>query len=139
MMRRRPHLPFRADRARAWWLLLVACAAAGVWAVAQVLAWPIPARAALAAAAAVVALIVPELRERRAAAQRQEQLLTRVEVRGGGGQLPAVLEVTDTQLRVHAAQLNARPRKRLAWRTPAEALDQPLCDPHEQPGVALTG
>ena len=38
-----------------------------------------------------------------------------------------------------AAQLNRRPRKRLAWRTPAEALDQLLFDPHEQPGVALTG
>jgi transposase, IS30 family len=38
-----------------------------------------------------------------------------------------------------AAQLNRRPRKRLAWRTPAEALDQLLCDPYEQPGVALTG
>jgi IS30 family transposase len=38
-----------------------------------------------------------------------------------------------------AAQLNSRPRKRLAWRTPAEALDQLLCDPYEQPGVALTG
>src|ERR1035438_2499849 len=38
-----------------------------------------------------------------------------------------------------AAQLNRRPRKRLGWRTPAEALDQLLCDPHEQPGVALTG
>ena len=38
-----------------------------------------------------------------------------------------------------AAQLNSRPRKRLGWRTPAEALDQLLCDPYEQPGVALTG
>ena len=37
-----------------------------------------------------------------------------------------------------ATQLNRRPRKRLAWQTPAEALDQLLCDPREQPGVALT-
>lgn len=37
-----------------------------------------------------------------------------------------------------AAQLNRRPRKRLAWRTPAEALDQLLSDPQE-PTVALTG
>jgi transposase, IS30 family len=34
-----------------------------------------------------------------------------------------------------ATQLNRRPRKRLSWRTPAEALDQILSDP---PGVALT-
>jgi IS30 family transposase len=34
-----------------------------------------------------------------------------------------------------AAQLNRRPRKRLSWRTPAEALDQLLSQP---PGVALT-
>ena len=38
-----------------------------------------------------------------------------------------------------AAQLNRRPRKRLSWRTPAEALDQLLCEPFEPPGVALTG
>jgi IS30 family transposase len=38
-----------------------------------------------------------------------------------------------------AAQLNNRPRKRLGWRTPAEALDQLLCDQNNPPGVALTG
>ena len=38
-----------------------------------------------------------------------------------------------------AAQLNNRPRKRLGWRTPAEALDQLLCDQDNPPGVALTG
>jgi IS30 family transposase len=38
-----------------------------------------------------------------------------------------------------AAQLNNRPRKRLAWRTPAEALDQLLSDQDNPPGVALTG
>lgn len=35
-----------------------------------------------------------------------------------------------------ATELNNRPRKRLDWRTPAEALDQLLVD---QPGVAKTG
>jgi IS30 family transposase len=37
-----------------------------------------------------------------------------------------------------AAQLNNRPRKRLGWRTPAEALDQLLSD-QDKTGVALTG
>lgn len=37
-----------------------------------------------------------------------------------------------------AAELNNRPRKRLNWRTPAEALDQLLCEPFN-PSVALTG
>ena len=38
-----------------------------------------------------------------------------------------------------AAELNNRPRKRLAWKTPAEALDQLLSTPFNPPGVALTG
>jgi IS30 family transposase len=38
-----------------------------------------------------------------------------------------------------AAQLNNRPRKRLGWRTPAEALDQLLSESENPPGVALTG
>ena len=38
-----------------------------------------------------------------------------------------------------AAQLNNRPRKRLGWRTPAEALDQLLSDQDNPPDVALTG
>src|SRR5579859_6673734 len=106
VMGRRQRLPFRTGRAYAGWLLLVACAVAGLWAVAQVLGWAVPVRAALAVVAAVVALVVPELRERRSAAQRQEQLVARVEVRGRQGQLPQVREVTNTQLRVHAAQFD---------------------------------
>lgn len=38
-----------------------------------------------------------------------------------------------------AARLNNRPRKRLGWRTPAEALDQLLSDQDNPPGGALTG
>jgi IS30 family transposase len=38
-----------------------------------------------------------------------------------------------------AAELNRRPRKRLGWRNPAEALDQLLSDPQDPPSVALTG
>jgi IS30 family transposase len=37
-----------------------------------------------------------------------------------------------------AAELNARPRKRLAWRTPAEALDKLLSEQSGPPGVATT-
>lgn len=37
-----------------------------------------------------------------------------------------------------STQLNRRPRKRLSWRTPAEALDQLLSEPSDPPGVALT-
>jgi transposase, IS30 family len=37
-----------------------------------------------------------------------------------------------------AAQLNARPRKTLNWRTPAEALDALLSGQSDPPGVALT-
>ncbi len=37
-----------------------------------------------------------------------------------------------------AIEMNNRPRKRLGWRTPAEALDQLLSE-HDKPGAALTG
>jgi IS30 family transposase len=37
-----------------------------------------------------------------------------------------------------AAELNHRPRKRLAWRTPTEALDKLLSDQTNPPGVATT-
>jgi IS30 family transposase len=38
-----------------------------------------------------------------------------------------------------AAELNNRPRKRLNWKTPAEALDHLLSQPSNPPGVALAG
>lgn len=38
-----------------------------------------------------------------------------------------------------AAQLNSRPRKRLGWKTPAEALDRLLSDEQDPTSVALTG
>jgi IS30 family transposase len=52
-----------------------------------------------------------------------------------------------TDLSIHGAgyldlvanELNNRPRERLRWRTPAEALDHLLLEPFNPPGVALTG
>jgi transposase, IS30 family len=38
-----------------------------------------------------------------------------------------------------AAELNNRPRKRLGWKTPAEALDELLSKPTDPPAVAMTG
>jgi IS30 family transposase len=38
-----------------------------------------------------------------------------------------------------AKKLNNRPRKRLAWKTPAETLHELLSEPFNPPGVALTG
>jgi IS30 family transposase len=37
-----------------------------------------------------------------------------------------------------AAELNNRPRKRLGWKTPAEALDELLSETTDPPGVATT-
>ena len=37
-----------------------------------------------------------------------------------------------------ATELNNRPRKRLGWQTPAEALDRLLCNPTNPPTVAMT-
>ena len=38
-----------------------------------------------------------------------------------------------------AAELNSRPRKRLGWQTPAQALGKLLSEPFKPPGVAMTG
>ena len=43
-----------------------------------------------------------------------------------------------THLEFVAAELNGRPRKTLGWKTPAEAMQELLSNPHEQVGVATT-
>jgi energy-coupling factor transporter ATP-binding protein EcfA2 len=95
---------FRSHRERAWWLLVVAAGAAVAWAVAQVLQWPVAARATLAGLAAAVTVLVPELRALGARADRRDQLLARLEVPGRGQALPRVRDASVDQWRVHAAR-----------------------------------
>lgn len=45
---------------------------------------------------------------------------------------------TPEHLATVATQLNGRPRETLGWDTPAEALHQLLCPPHQQTSVATT-
>ena len=91
---------------RAVWLLAVACAVAVLWAVAQVLAWPVWARVALAGSAAAIGVLLPEMRSRKQAASRRNQLLNRVEVLVSGSTLPRVRDVSLEQLRVHESRVN---------------------------------
>ena len=97
---------FAKDRERALWLVVVACLAAILWAVAQALAWPVPARVTLAGTAAAVGILIPEIRFRRAAADRRERLVGRVEVLSPGSMLPRVGETSLQQLRVHESRIN---------------------------------
>jgi hypothetical protein len=95
---------FRSHRDRAWWLLAVAAGAAAAWAVAQVLNWPVAARAMLAGLAAIVAVVVPELRALGARADRRAELLAGLEEPGPGLALPRVGDVPLHKWRVHAAR-----------------------------------
>jgi hypothetical protein len=87
---------------------VVACGggatAAALWAIAQVLQWPVWTRVVLAAAAALATVLIPELRARAARTDLHERLLDRLEVRGARGALPRVSEVEASRLRVHSAQ-----------------------------------
>ena len=95
-------------RERAWWLLAAAMVFAVLWAVAQVLQWPVWARAVLGGLAAAAALVVPELRARYKQDDDLAGLLAKAAaVSAGRGQLPRVREVTLRQLRVHAARVPA--------------------------------
>jgi tetratricopeptide (TPR) repeat protein len=96
-------------RERSWWLLLAAVLAAVLWAIAQVLGWPVWARAVLAGLAAALAVIVPELRTWFGQDDTRSQLVEqRVAVPGGRHgrrRLPLVHSVRLDQLRVHAARV----------------------------------
>jgi hypothetical protein len=74
------------------------------WAVAQVLQWPVAARATLAGLAAAITVLVPELRALGARADRRDQLLARLEVPGHGQVLPRVRDASLDQWRVHTAR-----------------------------------
>jgi tetratricopeptide (TPR) repeat protein len=95
-------------RGRKWprLLLLAAVLATVLWAIAQVLGWPVWARAVLAGLAAVAAVIVPELRARFEQDDTRTRLVEqRVAVSGGSRHLPLIWTVGLDQLRVHAARV----------------------------------
>ena len=91
---------------RSWWLLLAAVLAAVLWAIAQVLGWPVWARAVLAGLAAVMTVIIPGVRAWFGQIVTRERLVEQgVAVSGGYGRLPRVRDVGLEQLRVHAARV----------------------------------
>ena len=93
-------------RDRAWWLLGAAMLVAVLWAIAQVLEWPVWLQVVLAGLAAAVALIVPELRARGTEDDTRARLLEqRVAVSGGHHRLLRVRDVGLDQLRVHATRV----------------------------------
>src|SRR5688500_15745315 len=109
-------------RERTWWLLAAAVLFAVLWAIAQVLAWPLWARATFAGLAAAV-LVVPELRARFKQDDSRAALVERaVTVPGGPGRLPLVREVGLAQLRVHAAQVQVPYVQRDVQHAVAQAL-----------------
>lgn len=102
---RRPRFVTRG-RERSLWLLLAVVLAAVLWAMAQVLGWPVWARAVLSGLAAAAPLIVSEWRARAEQDHTRARLLDqRVAVSGGHRQLLRVRAVRLDQLRVHAARV----------------------------------
>ncbi len=93
-------------RERSWWLLLAAVLAAVLWAIAQVLGWPLWARMVLSGLAAAAPLVVSELRARAGQDDTLARLVEHwVAVSAGRGRLLWVRDVALDQLRVHAARV----------------------------------
>ena len=110
-------------RERAGWLLPAAVLFGVLWAVAQVLAWPVWVRVTLAgfAAAAALLLRLRDLVKRRDA--RGVVLAGRVvTVPRHSDRLPLVREAESTQLRVHSAVVQVRYIERDVQQKVAEAL-----------------
>jgi tetratricopeptide (TPR) repeat protein len=108
---------------RAWWLLAAAVLFAVLWAVAQVLQWPVWARAVVGGLAAAAVLVVPELRAR----YKQDDALAAL-LRGAAavsderGRLPRVRDVPLAKLRVHESQVSTPYVQRDAQLEVAEAV-----------------
>jgi hypothetical protein len=94
---------FRSTRERSLWILGIAAAFAGAWAVAQQVGWPVAARAVLAALAAFAVVLIPEVRLRRARADRAAQNLRRLEALTPDGHVQFARDASLDSLRVHDA------------------------------------
>src|SRR5260221_669518 len=102
---RRPRFVTRG-RERSLWLLLAVVLAPVLWTMAQVLGWPVWARAVLSGLVAAAPLIVSEWRARAEQDHTRARLLDqRVAVSGGHRQLLRVRAVRLDQLRVYAARV----------------------------------
>ena len=100
-----PSLRFRSPRERALWILCLAAVPAAMWAVAQVLGWPVPVRAVLAGLAALAVVAIPEVRARRAREDKATQYLSRLRVPVVNRRLPLVKDANFGDLGVHEAIL----------------------------------
>ena len=110
------------SRERAWWLLAAAVLFAVLWAVAQVLAWPVWARAVLGGLAAAAVLVVPELRARFKQEDELAALLEKAAVFSNKGRLLRVRDVPLSGLGVHVARVLVRYVQREKQPNVAEAI-----------------
>jgi hypothetical protein len=83
------------------WLLLAAALAAGLWAIAQQLGWPVAVRAILGAVAALAVAVIPELRQRGARRDKSSLLLGHLISATPHDGMPRARDATLDDLRVH--------------------------------------